>query len=104
MTIATYKTKAWVTDSSHSTPQDLEKGDLSGVSYSNAQMESVGWTFIGNAEVTVELVDKNTLIDNKVSALRAEAANIRAEAAAKVTRIEGKIQQLLCIENNPSVA
>jgi hypothetical protein len=58
-----------------------------------------GYTQVGTAEITVELFDQNELVSNKIDALRNQAASIRAEATAKCTRIEGQIQELLCIEN-----
>lgn len=61
-----------------------------------------GYTYIGAAEVTVEVPDLRTIVDNKVAALRTEAVAIRAEASAKVTAIEGRIQNLLAIECSPA--
>jgi len=59
-----------------------------------------GFTLVGTARITLTLLDSDTITTNKISALKEEAKTIRAEATAKVTRIEGKIQQLLCIENS----
>jgi hypothetical protein len=65
-----------------------------------------GYTLVGTATITIALMDRDTLVSNKIDALRNEAAGIRAEATKKCTEIEGKIQQLLCIENRavPSFA
>lgn len=97
MKTVTGKTKAWITDSSGVTPDNLAKGKIDGLTYYPNDMVSVGWVFAGEAEITVHLVDTKTLIDNKVAALKEEAKNIRAEATAKCTKIEGQIQNLLAL-------
>jgi hypothetical protein len=97
MTTATIKTKAWVTQYSSTSPENLLAGDLRGLSYYESDMTSAGWTLVGDAEVTVTLIDKRTMIDNKIAALREEAKTVRAEATAKVTKIEGQIQNLLAL-------
>ena len=95
------KTKAWVTSSSHLGTNDLKELEtVSGLSFTGHDMTTSGWTFVGDAEVHIEFVNEKTLLDNKVAALRSEAKTIRAEATARVTRIESQIQQLLCIENS----
>lgn len=64
--------------------------------------EKYGYTFVGEAVVTVEIPDVRELVDNKIVALREEAASIRAEATAKCTAIDSMIQNLLAIEYTPS--
>lgn len=61
-----------------------------------------GYTYIGEAEVTVEVPDVRELVDNKIESLRSQAIAIRAEATAKCTAIEGQIQNLLAIEHTPA--
>jgi len=97
MKTVTVETKAWITGYSSLTPADLENGRVAGLIYTDADMKSDGWTLVGTATITVSLVDKDTLIQNKVAALREEAKAIRADATEKVTRIEGQIQNLLAI-------
>lgn len=60
---------------------------------------SSGYTQVGTAEITVELIDREQMVSNKIAALREQAASIRAKATAECTKIEGQIQQLLCLEN-----
>lgn len=99
---------AWLGSYSGLTPEDFKNPKekiIDGLSFAKVgqDMTSTGWTYVGEATITVELVDKDTLINNKVEALRAEAVTIRAEATMKCTRIEEKINQLLCLENNPTI-
>ena len=61
----------------------------------------LGYTYIAEATVTVEIPSERELIDSKVAAMREEIKTVRANATAKVTNLEGQIQQLLCIENSP---
>jgi hypothetical protein len=90
-------------------PADLEKPEsfprLSFIDSGTAKYYlSQGYTHVGTAAISVELLDRDALVASKIAALREESAAIRAEATAKVTRIEGQIQQLLCIENSAAPA
>jgi len=105
MTTITGKTKAWAAHYSAFRPQDAANPTptvINHLQYTNIDMTDQGWTDVGEATVTVDFVSHNDLIKNKVEALRAEAANIRAEATAKCTRIEDQINQLLCLEFTPA--
>lgn len=97
MKTVTSKTKAWIPEHSSISPKDLLAGNLQGLIYTTSDMVSVGWTLAGEAEITLYFVGERDLIDNKVAALKEEAKNIRAEATAKCTKIEGQIQELLAI-------
>ncbi len=66
-------------------------------------MTASGWTFAGEAEITLQLVDHKALVENKVEALKAEVKSIKAEATMKVTQIERQIQTLLAITYEPEV-
>lgn len=97
------KTKCWITPHSNIGPEDLKNMmTTQGLAFSSFDMAPDGWTFVGDAEVMIEFVGQSELIDNKVKALKASIASIRAESTAQITRIESNIQQLLCIENNSS--
>lgn len=105
MTTFNVATKAWLTQYDSTSPKDLLSGNrLDSLTYSNQKMESAGWTQVGTAEITVQFIDENTMVGNKVNALREEAKTIRAEATAKVTRIEGHINDLLALGFTPTVA
>lgn len=64
--------------------------------------EKNGYILMGTATATFNLVDGRAVVDGAVTALQQEAAAIRAEATAKCTAIEGKINQLLAIEMDPA--
>lgn len=57
---------------------------------------------IGEVEVDIDLVPEDEIVGAAVIALRAQAKAIRAKAADEARAIEGKVQQLLSIENNPT--
>lgn len=90
-------------------PQDLptEKGVRSLFFTGNSSGSSdkfwneQGYTYVGQATVTVEVPDMHVLVDNKVEALRQQEVAIRAEAVAKCTAIQAQIQNLLAIEYTP---
>lgn len=92
---------AYATEYCSLTPQDYAEkaGQAIAERLSFARFGAVpkGWSVVGTAEVTITLPDADTLIANKVEALRAEKGKVMAEAGAAVTRIERQIQQLLAI-------
>lgn len=96
----TFETKAWISEYNHVTPDELQTPKGAATLYYKPHETCEGYTFAGNATITLDLLDQRTLVDNKIEALREQAAGIRAEATQKCTRIEGQIQQLLCIENS----
>jgi hypothetical protein len=102
----TYKVnvKAWLSE--YHNISDLHKTDDVSliVSFTNGNLGKYGATHIGDAEVTLTLFDEKTVILNKVDALRQEKDSIIAEAQAKATVIEGKIQNLLAISYTPEEA
>ena len=97
---------AYLPSHSKATPQDLqtEKGvkALAFFADNSKYWAEAGYTYIGQATVTVEVPDMRDLVNNKVASLREQAVAIRAEATAKCTEIEGQIQNLLAIEYAPS--
>ncbi|MBK5204322.1 MAG: hypothetical protein JJD98_02625 [Polaromonas sp.] len=100
MKVITGKTKAWLT--SYNGPDDL-LGDpdkaVAAIALSNNDMTSSGWTFVGRATVTFECADNDTLVLNKVAALRGELQSVRANAEVAAGKLELKIQNLLAITN-----
>lgn len=96
----TFESKAWISSYNRATPDELQTQEGAATLYYNPKDICDGYTFAGNATITLDLCDSRTLVNNKIEALREQAAGIRAEATQKCTRIEGQIQQLLCIENS----
>lgn len=104
-TTVTAAMKAWLPSHSFTSPTDLLAGKIDGLFYSNADMASSGWTEVGSASITLELIDTRAMIDNKVEALKQEGAAIRAEAYQKTMRIDEQIRNLLAISYDaPEVA
>lgn len=67
--------------------------------YSNADM-STGerpWPRVGTATVEVAIMDEDGIRQGILGALKAERANVQAEAQKRITEIDGKIQDLLAI-------
>lgn len=72
--------------------------------FSNGNMDKMGFTQVGTVplgEMTIFSRDK--MIEAAVESLKAQAATIRADASAKCTKIEGKINQLLALEMSAPV-
>ncbi len=58
-----------------------------------------GWTQIGTATVSVELLESEQVIACAVESLKAELQKTLADAEVKANMIREKIQNLLCLEN-----
>lgn len=63
----------------------------------SAYYRKEGYVPAGTATITLELVDGEQLVANKVDALRAEKAKVLGDAEAQAVNIERKIQKLLAI-------
>lgn len=100
----TTTSKLWF--NSYHGPDDLSKDPLELVNNltflnpacSDADWAAMGYTRVGDAEITITLVDTDTLVQNKVESLRAEQKRVIADAQLKSTQIESQIQKLLAIE------
>lgn len=104
MRTITGHTKAWLTE--YGNPEALTKENVNAVNcvaYANHDMSTAGWTYVGEATITFECVDDDTLIQNKVAALRGELQTLRANTEIKSSELEQKIQKLLAIEFTPEV-
>lgn len=95
MKTITAETKAWIT---HADDPTFSKNEVTAYSYWNNDMSSCGWVFAGTAEITLHLEDDQKIMENIISSLKQEQKKIQATAQMEVTRIEEKIQSLLCIE------
>jgi hypothetical protein len=102
----TAKVHAYLPKSSDLTPQELqtEKGvnRMTFFASNDKYWSEMGYTYVGPAEVTVEVPDLREMVENKVAALREEMAATRAKATARCTEIESQIQNLLAIEYTPA--
>ncbi len=65
----------------------------------NSTWASNGFVLAGRAEITVELIDTNTMQANAVQSLREQRKTAEREFAAKVMEIDRRINSLLAIEN-----
>lgn len=63
--------------------------------------EREGLTYLGTASITIKIGSRDHLVDQKVTALRAERQSVLADAQVKALRIERKIQTLLAISHEP---
>ena len=101
----TLKTKAWITEYCSAGPDDLAKpSGIDSMVFNTRDMATAGWTYVGTAEITVDLVDRKTLVENKVVALKEELKTVRAEAHVKEMRLNEQINNLLALSFDPSVS
>lgn len=58
---------------------------------------------VGEVEVDLDLLPAEIIIGNAAIALRNQAKEIRAEAGQRAMQLEAKAEQLLAIENKPTL-
>lgn len=101
---------AWL--ASHYGPQDLKTPPQRAISticlyepgsdQGKKNWQASGYVLIGEADVTVRLIDEQVMVEQKVESLRAEKTRVLAEAQARATGIDADIQKLLAIEYTPA--
>ena len=99
MKTESHRVRVWITNPYYG-PDDIERDGPAAaerLGYSNGDMCSSGWTPVGYAEITLDLQDRETLVQNKVDALRATVKSIQATAQQQTTAIERQIQSLLAL-------
>ncbi len=103
MSKVTFETKLWASEYCSLTPEQMMTPDgAAHLTTSHCNLALHGYVLVGKATITADILPVKEMVDNKIAALRQQAANTRAEATAKCTQIEAQIQQLLAIENKPS--
>lgn len=98
----TATTKAWLTQSYG--PEDLllvPEEVMKRLFFYNSDMSSAGWTDVGIATITVELVEEKKLVDNKIEALKGELQSTLAAAEVAANKIRDQIQNLLALTYEP---
>ena len=96
----TCQAKAWITPYSSVGPAELDAAiNIGGLILCPSGQECIpdDWTFAGNAEITMTVIDGSTLIEGKAEALKAEIKKVEADAYVKVIALKDKLQQLLAI-------
>lgn len=96
---------AWITSECFD-PKTLIDGEPIGIIselsfYGNSDMTKCGWVKCGIAEITLTIDNERQVVDQKVKTLEAQKKKIIADAHLQVARVEGKIQELLCLEYKP---
>jgi hypothetical protein len=101
-------TSAWLTEYSRIGPKELRENDgdnlVNRMSFSAHDMTSGGWVRVGRARIEVTLDSSDEIVTGQVAALRAQQTQVRAEAEAKATEIERRIQTLLAISYDGDAA
>lgn len=89
----------------YTTPEKLLGPDgYKHMTFTSIDMSSLGYTKLGTARVELSLLGHTEILDNAIASLRKEQEGLRAEATAKCTLLENKIQQMLAIENKPAAS
>lgn len=68
-----------------------------GYAKDDSKMDAHGWTRIGTAHITLDLMSDEKMVESKVASMQAEITKIRATSENAITRLQEKIQSLLAI-------
>ena len=101
----TARLDAWLSDAFG--PEDLTANDANAVrrlSFFTSDMSEYGYTKVGTATVTVDFIDTDAMVVNKIASLRAEIQKTRADASVKCTLIEERIAKLSAISYDAEAA
>lgn len=93
-----YTGNLWLINVSEVRPEDLNNPEFDGFSFvrKGIDLTGNGWVLLGETTLTVN-IDEGALMQQQVDALQAEKQRVMAAAQARVTEIEGRIQQLLSL-------
>ena len=96
------KTIAWLRSISRMSPEQVLTATadqlVEEVMFTQLDMAKNGYTKVGVATIEFDLIDRNTMIDNKIVSLREELKGVKAEAHVKVQKLEEQLNSLLAIE------
>jgi hypothetical protein len=96
------KTIAWLRSISRMSPEQVLTATadqlVEEVMFTQLNMADGGYTKVGTATIEFDLIDRNTMIDNKIVSLRAELQTVKSEAQVRVQKLEDQLQSLLAIE------
>lgn len=89
---------AWITKYG-SESSNFEKDKPESYAYTNGEqdMTKVGWTRVGDAEITLLLRDDREIVANMVSTLKAEKQRLQADTQVALNKIDERIQSLLAL-------
>ena len=93
-----YTGNLWLTNANEVRPEDLNNPEFDGFSFvrKGIDLTGNGWVLLGETTLTVN-IDEGALMQQQVDALQAEKQRVMAAAQARITEIEGQIQQLLSL-------
>lgn len=92
-------TSVWITNDYYG-PAEIKRDGAKCVgklSYCDHDMTSTGWTKIGKAQITLDLLSDEKMVESKVASIQAEITRVRADAENTITQLAEKLNSLLAI-------
>jgi hypothetical protein len=80
---------------------DASEEQLKSALFITAHEPGHDYTPVGEVEARLHLFESSDIIGNKVASLRTLQAELRARCEREATRLEGEVQSLLCLTNDP---
>jgi len=98
--------KAWLPDHCNLSPEQVgTPAALESLVFTRHDMRGSGWTYVGEATITVDLVlTTEQLVASKIETLKVQQDRVRAEAQERVNHLEGMIQNLMAISYTPEAS
>ena len=97
MKTITGTTTAWLTG--HRQEWNSDPEDIEHLTFSITDMSQNGWIRVGEAEITVHLIDREEITKGQIDNLNEIKRQLQADHEVKMNVLEGRIQSLLAIEN-----
>lgn len=85
---------AWIPDFRDDALDGTAERVVSQVAYSSNNMTTAGWTRIGEADITIRIVDEDALVQGQIASLEKQRAAVLADAQQKCNYINDRISKL----------
>jgi hypothetical protein len=98
-------TKAWLGKYTSLSVANNPSDDMiiNEISFSKADMSMNGWTLIGEATVSLNMISNEEIINSKIATLKAEKQKIQADAFVQANELEEEISKLLYISDKSNL-
>jgi hypothetical protein len=93
--------KVWVDQ--YTNPEEITGKTSGRLIITSLDMASMGYSEVGTAQVVIELTDRETMVANKVTSLKAQLKDDMAAAEVRQSSLRDKISKLLAITYEATV-
>lgn len=80
---------------------DYDHAMKSVILWPKSEGQPEGWILLGRAQITLDPLSHEDLVDQQITVLRKQRTDVQAKAQSAINQIEEKIQNLLAIGHTP---